>query len=1107
MRLITGKAKSGKSQRVYQELMQRLHEQPKGSILLIVPEQYTLEAEKQLIHYRIHEDDGLPGLLGIEVVSFRRLAQRFAQEASAQLMDDLGCRLLLRKALQAKEDSLVLYRHAAHRDGFLNKMGALIAEFKQNGVTPEALSALCGAYEGTDLLRYKLKDFSLIYAAYEAEKGNHSDLEDVYSALMRRIPEVTLLSGADIWIDGFDSFTLQELEILGALMETAHEVSITLCTDGQLHMFEHTEAVRARLIERAEALSVPVETIALNGSFGNPELMHLAENIMAYPIVTRAGVPDAVRLFSSGRISEEIEHCAEALVQCVSDSEGALTWRDIAVVTGNLESYGGELQRIFSTYGIPVFVDEKNMALHHPLLRYIEAFIELHMAPHRRNAMLALLKTGFWAYDDEAIAAFEWYAQAHGMKLQAPITQEAETDVSVEVLNAIREDLLACAQTPMKGTVSDVVESLYRELVARGIPESLERQSAAFMETERPDRAQEFAQIWNKTVSLFDQMVTLMGSETVDLKAILDILRTGFSGMEIGRIPLWEDSVLVGSVDRSRAHPIKVLFLLGVNDGVLPETARDAQLFSEREKSVLKSVSPALHLVSDGDLFEKKERFSIYYALTRPSQRLYMSYARSDASGSALQPSVLIRRALRCFSELTCAVLTDQWHMPSTPQGTYGALALQMRRHRDGEKLSPLWRAVAQWYRRNASDDFERLLRALSYDNRVAPLSPEQVENTYAAHLITSVSRLEHYVQCPFRYFVESGLKPVEEKRYVLQAPDVGIHLHRILERFGRTVYDKGLNWHALSPQEVRTLVKACVDDVTADPIFCESHQYGFLAHKMHRIAQTSIETMVAHVQKGGFVPTAFEMPFSRGGIGLPAIDIPLSGEKSLYIRGVIDRVDTVTVNGRSYVRVIDYKSGQKGLKLSEVYHGLQLQLMVYLSAWIRGNGGTTAPGGAFYYHIDDPMLDTSENRPEVVEALRASEMRLNGLSSNEVAVIEQMDPELLSSGKSTVFQAALKGEGDFTATSAVASEADFKRLVRHAERRIQEIGNDLQGGDIRIAPCKLSKGSSCTYCPYRGICQFEPTLPGNVYRHFEALKDAEVLERLRKQEDIADVD
>jgi ATP-dependent helicase/nuclease subunit B len=1108
LKILIGEAKTGKSYRVYSELIESIQAGKAHDSMLIVPEQFTLEAEKQLL-----EQGALNGFVGLEILSLKRLTHFVFEEMGSPretVITSLGQMMLLKQIFETHKQHLNYYRRAFDKRGMLKRCFDFIEELKQNRIEPSMLKGAVTEVTTDPLLSAKLDDLALVFSAYEAAKtARYYDGADVYEHLLLKLPQSEKLKHKHIWIDGFDSFTVQELAVIEALCRTAVRVTVTL-TSLSAETFAHTQSVLQRLMHFE---GVVFEVERMENVYMHDDLRYFSLNALTYPIVPCKEAAAHIEIRGAQSQASEIVWVAETLLRHMRT--GHFSWRDFSVLTNDLEGYRMTIHRLFEQYGIPHFIDAKRSILNHPIVHFMTNIFEAFQMNFRQDTVVKLLKTGFFEWTNTEMALFEHYIIEHGIygsRLFHTFEKSNAVQYDLAVLNDLRIRLTAPLvqyQSGLKSAVcvSDQLALLFDLMQSLAIPEKTQQAVQQFTEAGDLEQAQIFAQVWNAVMNVFEQLNALIGDETMTPAALWERLEVGLENVEIGLLPLSEQHVLIGSLDRSRAHPVAIQFLVGINDGVLPEAGSDQQLLQEHEKQRVNAFG--MRWLSDQQMFIQKESFNIYQALTRPHEKLYLSYALSDKKGMALRPSYLIAK-FKALLPMAVNTTEPYGHLKNidniaTPKGTYGVLAEQMRLQLDGQEIDPIWYEVMGWYRAHDLPAAERLMDAATHHHHVEKLKLDEVHALYERPLKSSVSGLEQYVACPFKYFVDQGLRPKRIKPFEITYPDVGILFHRALERFGKTIYEQQLSWEQLTQVQCNQLVDEIVGEMVSADIYQSKFQYKALIRKLSRVAKRAIWTLTTQLKQGVFKPVAFELAFTDAAFGVPPIVIELSKGEKMMLRGVVDRIDLLDADGVQYLKIIDYKSGAKQLSMEDVYHGLQMQLCVYMQACLSNpsyfSASTLHPGGFYYYRIDDPILDTVQEDLTTLEQALLDKLKLDGISLDDDRVLAALDMTIVERDTSSVVQVKRKKDGSYTKDSKVLNEQQFNALMTHVTGKITAIGDGILDGDIAIAPCRMKNGLSCQFCEFSGICQFEIKFDYADVRRLPKLSNEEVISRIEAAE------
>jgi ATP-dependent helicase/nuclease subunit B len=906
LRFIYGRAGSGKTTRCLEEIKARLDSGAENPLVLLVPEQFTFQAERDLIRVL-----GRGGILKTEVLSFRRLAFRVFNDAggiTGPHIHSAGKCMILYEILDKRRDSLRIFARSADRPGFVNTLSSLITEFKRYGVAPACLEAAGTSLGADDPLKEKLAELYAIYAAFEKTlEERYRDSDDDLTLAAEKLDSTGLYTAAEIWLDGFAGFTPQEYGIVGKLLRKAARVNVSLCTDSLeddrntdgTDIFSAVKRAFGRFKRLAGEYGAEVEPpVRLDGGLpprfrGSPELAHLERNLYAYPYKVFKGKTGDISLFSSVNIFSEIEAAARDIVRLCRD-EG-MRYRDIAVVTRNLSSYEKLIEVIFEEYGIPCFIDRKVDIVNHPLVRMILSMLEIFIENWSYEAVFRYLKTGLTGIDRDSVDRLENYVLACGIRgsrwtggqdwTMSPELLPGEKDAeeqsdSLAEINRIRREVsgpLLEFRKSAKGRrkASEICGALYDFLCAVGVPGRIEESIDLLRKDGRLSLAGEYSQVWNTVMEVFDQTVEVMGDETFGLERFSDILKIGFGEYRIGLIPASMDQVLVGSVERSKSHEIKALYILGANDGVFPASASEEGILSDRDREAL--AGTGIELASDTRSKAFDEQYLVYRALTTAGSRLRISWPIADHEGRTMRPSIIIPRLRRLFPHIK---ETSNLIRPDTDEGeaelatgripAFRQMTAALRRKADGADIRPLWKWVYLWF--SGQEDWRRKCRSMReaflYRNLAQPVGRRNIALLYGDPARSSVSRLEKYTACPFAYYVQYGLGARERKIYRLSPPDVGTFMHAAIERFSKLLEEKDMSWREFDREwcaaAVSEIIDGMLDNMQGSGI-AASKRYTALALRLKRVVARAVWLIAGHIRRGGFDPIGFEIDFEIG--------------------------------------------------------------------------------------------------------------------------------------------------------------------------------------------------------------------------------------------------
>lgn len=1134
LRFIYGRAGSGKTYYCLNELKAKIRNSVSHPLILLVPEQFTFQAERNLI--TVLESGGI---LKTEVLSFRRLAFRIFNEVGGITYPHIhaaGKSMIVYRILDKMRGSLRVFAKSADRQGFVNTLTSLFTEFKQYNITPENLAESCEDLAEDSPLKDKLLELHAVYAAFEKNlTERYSDSDDDLTLAAEKLNLTDMYDGAEIWIDGFAGFTPQEYKIVAKLLQKAERVNISLCCDrpeGAVG-FEGTDVFSAvkrtyrKLIKMSQELGIEVEhpVILSEPLFrfqSSAELAHLEQNLNAYPYKTYREDTRDISLFSSVNIFSEIEDAARDIVRLCRD-EG-LRYRDIAVAVRNLTNYEKQIEVIFADYEIPYFIDRKVEISNHPLIRMLLSMLDIFIENWTYEAVFRYLKTGLTGIGQSDIDQLENYILACGIRgsrwtngqdwTMSPglIPEERDIEASrrgLEEINRVRAavsgPLLEFRRhTKGRRKAAEFCSALYDFLCELGVPASIEMMVEHFKNCGQLNLANEASQVWNIVVEVFDQTVEVMGDETFGLERFANILKIGLSEYKLGLIPAALDQVLVGSVERSKSHEVKALYILGTNDGVFPATAAEEGILSDLDREVLNKAG--LELASDTRSKTFDEQYLVYRALTTAGNYLRLSWPIADHEGRTLRPSMVIARLRKLFPAITeeSNILkpeSDQAEMElvSGTASAFRQMVAAFRRKAEGKELRPLWPEVYRWF--TGQEDWqlkcESVRAAFQYKNLSLPVSKAKITALYGDPAYSSVSRLERFSSCPFAYFVQYGLGAKERKIYRLNPPDVGTFMHAVIESFSGEVVRENLTWRNFEREwcdaKVGEIIQEMLEKMQGSGLSA-SKRYIALTLRLKRVIARSVWLIAEHIRRSSFDPIGYELDFADGG-QLPPIIIELESGEKIRLTGRIDRVDAFRTTEGTYLRIIDYKSGAKDFKLSDVYYGLQLQLITYLDAlWQKSGLDITPPvlpGGVLYFRIDDPMVREQGKISETeIELAIMKALKMNGLLLADVQLVKAMDNQI--DGSSLIIPARIN-KGEVLGKSSAASLEQFRLLRSHVSKLLRKLCSEIMQGTAAIKPYRKKAITSCSYCSFSAVCQFDTAREENTYKTIYERKDEEV--------------
>ena len=1129
-----GPSGSGKSKRLHQDVLHMAAKDPDCNFLFLVPDQFTMQTQMDLVK----ESPG-GGIMNIDVLSFGRLTHRIFEETGygrKPVLDDTGKSLVLRKVASSVKEELPVLSGNLNKIGYIHEIKSAISEFKQYGLSVERVGELAEFSKSRGTLYYKLKDLKTLYQAFDTYVAERFiTTEDTLALLSRAVHESKIMKNSVVIFDGFTGFTPIQYRLIAELMELSRIVivSVTLGEGenpyrimGEQELFYLSKKTVRDLQKWAQKRNVRQAEDVYLGKGGLPrfresrELAHLEKQLFRYPLKPyEESQKDSIPAI---QIREAMSPAGEVRGACILIKKLVLeqnySYRDIAVVTGELETYGDFFEREAATYDIPVFIDRTRGILLNPFLEYIRSALRIVLQNFSYESVFHYLRSGLADFTMEETDLLENYILATGIKGRKK-WGELFTRNATEQINELRARLYG-QMTPLlqkQETASGYVKALYEFIVVGRIQEKLLTFEEQFRADREEERAKEYAQIYRLVMELLNQIEGLLREEAMTLQEFADILDSGFTEIEVGTIPGGVDRVIVGDMERTRLNQVKVLLFLGVNDGNIPRNANKGGIISDIDREFLKDSDIELAPTPRQQMFT--QRLYLYMNMTKPSERLYLSYARISSDGKTLRPSYLIDTVKALFP---CAyqgnLMEGKESVTERIMGKKDALpyvAEELRERAQGraggmtdEEFFSLCRIY--WEDSAFRGQMEKLLQAAYEHYEHKPLGAMIARMVYGTVLENSVSRLERYAACAYAHFLQYGLNLKEREVFQLENTDLGNIYHEVLEVFSHRLKEHGYTWLDFPKEEGEQLLWEALENCSmqyGETILYSSARYQYMIERMYRILKRTIWALKEQLKSGKFQPEAFEMSFSRVE-NLDAVNITLSEEEKMKLRGRIDRLDTCEDEDHIYVKVIDYKSGNKKFDLAAVYYGLQLQLIVYMNVAAEMMKKShpdkeVVPAALLYYHVNDPMIKSEEElSPEQVNDQLLKELRMNGLVNDSEDVIGLLDGSFAT--KSSIIPVERKSDGSLSARSSVVNRQDYEVISNYVNQKMHQFGTEILQGNIEVNPCEQGNTESCTYCTFREICAFDGKIPGFEKRKpghgMDVLKDEQdIIEKMRK--------
>ena len=959
LRFYFGPSDGALSRQVYSDIVRRSMECPEQNFLIIVPDQFTMQTQKELclLHPR-------GGILNIDVLSFGRLSRRVLEEVGCRevpTLDDTGKSLVIQKVAAGLKDRLPVLGGFLHRQGYIHEVKGAISEFMQYGISPKDMDKLTEFAKERAALSGKLRDLQTVYESFmEYIRDHFVTAEETLEVLRKNLGKSGMVRGSVIVLDGFTGFTPIQNRLIGDLMELSKETILTLVCgredspyrlDGEQKLFYLTKKTVNDLERLAKEKGVDRdrrEDIFLAGGAEERQasaLSFLQDNLFRYGAARFQESQSQIRLFEATNPAQEV-HQTALLIQELIREEG-MEYRDIALICGDLEGYAPYIEPEFEKLEIPCFIDRTRGIALNPLTEFIQSALNLFIRNFNYESVMHYLRSGMVGIPREEIDRLENYILETGIRGSRAYSRvfsrrtkrmDPADETELELLNRTRREFLEQVET-LRGKDRDLavnhVNRLYDFLVKAQAQKKLADQAGAFEEAGDTAKAREYSQIYRLVMELLNQIYQLLGEEEISRQEFADIVEAGFGEIQVGIIPQNVDRILVGDMERTRFKPVKTLFFLGVNDGNIPRNTSKGGIISDMEREFLKDSDVALAPTPRQKMFI--QRFYLYLNMTKPSQGLFLSYSRQGSDGKAIRPAYLIDTLKRMYPGLKVEIPQnrDVLEQIMTPMEGRDYLASGLRKYaqrqlseQEEATFYTLYGAYGTPELRSVRDVYTE---AAFRRYRETGLSREIARLIYGRELENSVSRLETFAGCAYQHFLKYGLSLQEREEYGFQAVDLGNIYHGVLNRFAHLLDEEKRTWFDFDREFAQNAVKKALAEETADygnSVFSASYRNEYQVKRMERILTRTALTLQEQLKRGAFTPREYEVSF-RQVQNLDDVAVSLSSEEKMTLRGRIDRVDTAEDEGHIYVKVVDYKSGNRDFDLVALYYGLQLQLVV----------------------------------------------------------------------------------------------------------------------------------------------------------------------------------
>lgn len=1143
LQLVLGGSGRGKTYYIHRMLLNEAFNNPEQEYILIVPEQFTMQTQKELVQL-----SPCKGIMNIDVQSFVRLAFRVFTELGAgnePVLDDMGKTMILKKVLINKQDELGYFGRNIHKKGYVEEIKSFLSELVQYGIDGATLDKMIDSADKKPVLKKKLEDMSIAYKAFlDYISNNYITSEEVITVLSEIVCKSEIIKGSIICLDDFTGFTPLQYKLLEELIKVAKKIYVTVAIDkrepitsrGAKHrLFYMSRKTICNLIDIAHNNNIEVcdniwteKSIKESRFISAPSLSALERNLFRYPLVKYNNSEDIdISIHLLKQPENEVSYIIQEIRRLIR--QGNCRYRDIAIIAGDLQTYGIIIDNEMRQAGLPCFIDQKKSVLTNPFVETIDVVLDILIRDFNYKDVMRYLKGSFAGITKEQADITDNFILASGIRghkkwdidwesgyIYRKRTEESKKYAN-EILTSVREKV-ASLFMPLykklvlgKHSVRYFSEVLCQFIDEQGYYQKLMEKAALFTEEGKLSLADEYEQIYEIVLSVFERLEELLGDEEMKLSEFKELLDTGFSEARIGLIPPGTDQIVAGDISRTRISNVKYLFFIGVNDINIPKGNNSGGIISDSERSFLSEEE--FEIAPSSRELVYQEQFYLYLNMTKPSNHLYITYCETGTDGKAQNPSYIIERLIKMFPRMNIEVeetREDAEHILSNDLG----IKYLIKGLRNIDYSSSQWQELYKFYYNNNEYNtmLEKLVNASFYREIKSKISEKAAKALYHDVFHGSTSQLERYAACAFSYFAQYGLRLEERAEHKVEFFDIGNIVHEALQLYTEKLLKAGKQWWELSEKEQHIQADVCLNEAVGkykNSLMYETERDTYMVTRLRKLLIRTIWAVTEQMKLGKFETVesefTFDVPYNE--------DIKGSKDKEdmIHLIGRIDRIDRYEDDKCAYVKIVDYKTGKKDMSLSDFYYGLQMQLVIYLKASIDAADKTklVIPAGVLYYNISDPLIEGKPDKTKIEEEMLKSLM-MRGIVNEDDPILPSLDSNFITeSGKlpikvsSVVAPFATDKDGNLKEQSQAITTKDFDNIIAFAQKNVAKMSNEIVAGNTEVNPYKKNDATgktACDYCIYHDICRFDVRILGNNFRVLNNLSDDDVLHTIDKE-------
>lgn len=1065
---VLGRVTAALEEYIYDQIAAEAQKDVLCNVLLIVPPQATYNTETAIIR-RLRS----AGIMGVSVLSMTKLADRILTEvrgAKHPALTSAGKSMVIRRILDENIGSFSALQKSAGDAQMGLAIAELISELKTLDITPSMLQSFRSGQPAADA---KFQDIAFLYDAFEQQTEGLFDHEDKVNFVIDQIPQAAFLQDAHVYIHGFDIYNAQTVRFLGELMKAAKNTTMsflhTKTGSADEELYEVCAYNHQKFIPLAKQLGLRTTFIDQPKDCSS-DLLFLADNLYAYPSKHKDEASD-ISITYADTIEQEVRSVA-AQIGYLTQKAG-YEFRDIGIVCGGVETYSNAFRNVFERANIPYFMGERRTISQSSFSAFLLSALRLCRGRLKKSDLLAHAKTGFCHLSAEQSGLLQSYAYTHisdGFAFLKPFRDEQAELARI----AFTEPLLAFRENTKKAsTAGAIIDALLCYMKSLDVENTLQQQVHRLQEAGLFEEAAYHEVLYDKATDILVQAKSVLMGQKMNVMQLCKLLQTGFEAQNIDTIPPGTNEIAVGDISFVRLPSIKALFVLGANEGSLPDYSQSSDILADFERELILTNLAGLQLSG----IIEKQRLAIIKAFARPSRKLFLSCIKDGSQ----RPSPILDRIKELFSEIreNDAAKLEMLLL----ENAYQAVGRYLRRAKEGEAPSEQERhLISAVFSAKRNDERLHLIKTAAHQDNSATHLNASLASTMFGEISGNASRLETYYACPYKHYLRYGVRPSVVREHTINQIDVGLYAHELLDGVVSEVRHAKKSWDCLSAEELSAYFERCRQSVRKkQEKFSINKQNETVLQAIDKEAMLVLNAIHKQAQEGFLQPAQTEYRFQEEFDGI-------------FIDGVVDRIDQAEVDGQSYFSIIDYKTGSMEFDIRRAYSGLQMQLLLYILAVQKLMAGSEF-AGALYFRIHLPAF--SEN-PDLQK-----EYKMKGILAAQPEVAQQ----LFGGEGNDIYALSVKltktGGYNMQYKNQIYTKEDLQTLLLHVQKLIGRAVREIRIGNNALTPAGFKEESdiACNFCDYKSICLFDPGFSGNKKRIIQGLDKAAALQKMQEEQ------